>query len=173
VTRRRGFTLVEVSTVVVVLVLVVSVLAPRLVAMQEGTAFRSALRAVERMPSWCQARAVQTKQTVVLRFDDAGRSFVVEREEEGGGSEQLRTVPLPDGFEAAAFESDGLDSTVLDWRVEFYSDGTANAGAVEFATGGEPWTLRIEDGRGTLAEGALGGAGPTDWEAGELERRVG
>lgn len=170
--RRSGFTLIEVSTVIVVLVLIVSVLTPRILAMQRGTNARAARANIVRLGPEGRALAIDRGETVALRFDGETSAFVLEAGEENEAT-QLRSVPLGQDESVTAFEADGQPSEEADWRIEFYADGSASSGAWEIEEPGGTYSVRVfpADGHAEVTQGALADTPTTSWEAGSLEQR--
>lgn len=172
-TRRSGFTLIEVSTVIVVLVLVVGVLTPRLIAMQRGTQARASRADVVRLGREGRAFAIERAQTIVLRFDSDTDSFVLEATDSDGGNEQLKAVAIGDDVSVTAFEANGSEAVESDWQIEFYPDGSSSSGAWEIEEPTGKYSVRVfpADGHAEASDGALADKPETSWEAGSLEQR--
>ncbi|MGE4215493.1 MAG: prepilin-type N-terminal cleavage/methylation domain-containing protein [Fimbriimonadaceae bacterium] len=171
--RRSGFTLIEVSTVIVVLVLIVSVLTPRILAMQRGTTARATRANIVRLGTEGRALAIDRAETVVLRFDNETEAFLLEETNADGESTQLKSVPLGDDQSVAAYEASGSESNESDWRIEFYPDGTSSSGAWEIEEPTGSYSVRVfpANGHAEATEGTLADTPESSWEAGSLEQR--
>lgn len=172
-TKRRGFTLVEMGTVIVVLVLVVSVLYPRLASMQAGTQARADRAALLRLPAIARAAAIDSGREARLRYDADSRAFVAElTADDERDAQEVARVALPEESEPQGWRSGAFDVEAADWGLAYLPDGRGGTGAFEVVDPmGDYHALIAADGRVTVGDGPIRDLPETDWEAGELERR--
>jgi hypothetical protein len=161
------------GTVIVVLVLVVSVLYPRLVAMQAGAQSRADRASLLRLPAVARAAAIDRGREARLRYDVDERAFVAELTEDSGqDAEEVARAGLPEGAEPNGWWAGTFEVEAVEWEVAFLPDGRGSAGAFEVADPDGDYHVQIaSDGRATLGDGPLDEAPGSDWEAGGLERR--
>ncbi|MEZ0325478.1 MAG: GspH/FimT family pseudopilin [Fimbriimonas sp.] len=168
--KSRGFTLIEMMVVVVVLSVVASMIVPNLVRAQEGQRKRDFEASVFRLASYARERAIQEHKTISLSM--SSRSFVVNDETDREDDTELRSLEMPEGVDTGAFAAEGEDSTSSDWRLRFYADGTSDGGGVELNNDGRIRSLEVKpNGSMKLVEGSLEESGTEKWMAGEIEKR--
>ncbi len=166
---KRGYTLIELVVVVVVLTVLASLVIPNLVRAKEGQEKRDFEASLYRLASYARERAIQERKTIALALSD--RSFVVNEEREGQEIE-LRRLTMPEGVDTGSFAAEGEDSTSNDWRLRFYADGSSDGGGVELNNDGRIRSLQIgTNGTLTVVEGNLEDNGTKKWTAGEIEKR--
>ena len=78
--RKRGFTLVELSVVIVVLVLFATLILPNLCKQKSVLADRDFYPGVQRIVSYAREQAIGQNITTVVTFDEASNSFTVGHE---------------------------------------------------------------------------------------------
>jgi prepilin-type N-terminal cleavage/methylation domain-containing protein len=173
--NRRGFTLLELTIVVTLIVLFAIAIAPSALSQQRSGAVRSFLQGVRRLASTARETAVSSKTTVTMTYDEAERRLVLSRqsEEDAEQETQLGRLTLPDEVEASSFRASTNDGNASEWSVAFYSDGTSDGGGVAFDLGGGLRSLSIaESGFATLVDGELPDTSTEKWEAGTYEQRL-
>ncbi|MBS1724085.1 MAG: prepilin-type N-terminal cleavage/methylation domain-containing protein [Armatimonadetes bacterium] len=188
--RRRGFTLMELSTVVAVLAIVAAMVVPNVVRMRQGQDERLAPTKLRDLFSFCASEAVRRGQTVVVRFDDPTNTFTatIDQRQETQTTDQqqpvqatgraatptdtVRSFALPGGVTAAAFRLGKEDPQGSQWEPRFYADRSADPCAVQLSEGGKPSTIVVDDkGRAEIQDGAMPDQKDLDWQAGDYERR--
>lgn len=150
-THRRGFTLVEMLVVVVVIAILATVMVPSMRGTLEDALLRSSARQWVDVCGIAQSRAVSLNQIHRVRLDPATGQFFLERRVRGarGGGGFVRVQDVPDGrgtlderitvqrknLEAESEPVEGLRSAAapveessppLAWI--FHPDGTAEGG---------------------------------------------
>lgn len=176
--RRLGFSLVEVTVVLAVIILIALIMTPRLTAMRESQRVASFRLDAERIFREAKAEAASRRTDLVLTWDDGlelGEARSDEAGEEGaeaGGS--ILTVQNPD--DAAEIEElrvNGVTVGTDEWAVGFGANGSVDAAGFSYSLNGRELWIKVDSqGRVTSGEGALPEESVTDWEAGELEQRV-
>lgn len=169
-----GLTYVELSVVILVLSLVVAIVVPNLHAFLRGERYREDVIRLERVGITAGRLAAEGGGSVRLTFDSGTDELVVSAGEEGTEGETESRVALPLGFEAVRFIAGRTESSVADWRITFYADGSCSGGSIEFIEDSDSRTLviRSNDGRSSLIYGPAPEPGQERWPAGELERRA-
>ena len=181
---RRGFTLIEASTVVVVLAVLAALIVPSLASQKRSLDARAAVAGMQRIVVQARERAVTRKATCTLRFEEASGRLVLEETpvmldsqaaDAGAVSDEpveISEAILPDGFEARAFRTGEQDRNAGDWEVRFYHDGSCDGGGFEIASGTDSSSLVLyKDGTASWQDGALPAIETTKWPAGENEQR--
>lgn len=161
------------GTVIVVLVLVVSVLYPRLAAMQEGTQARADRAAVLRLPQIARAAAIDRGREALLRYDSDQGAFVAELAANAEEDAQaIAQASLPEGAEPQGWRIGAETVEAQDWQIRFAPDGSGGTGAFEVADpAGDYHALIAADGTVRTGEGPIADLPVEDWQAGELEQR--
>lgn len=175
-TSNRGFTLIELSVVVTLMAIFAAVVVPNLVRAQEGQQERAFFDSLRRIAIEGRTRAIDSRQTVTLRYDESTRRFELAQDaaEEPGTQERARNMPsalCPAGVQVSLFRNGESNSNASDWEVVFYPDGRATPGGIEMEWASSTYALQIDArGTSTLVRGNL--TSESSWEAGELERRL-
>ena len=171
---RRGFTLVEMVAVTVVLAMVAAIVMPNLAAMTRGQAVRSFRAALPRMVTQARELAIQQGSEVTIRFDNG--SFVIERaaQDQNDDAQQISRVQVPGDVTPSKFEVGGSEAGDGDWAVKFYADGKADSAGVEFAEGNSFWYMLTDaqTGKARLLNGEMPVQADEEWEAGTYVQRT-
>lgn len=174
--RRRGFTLIEMSTIIVILAMISAIAIPSIGAVVKSQRIRGYFQDVERLTIEAHGIATQTGQTVSLVSDGEG-SFQIQRQSEDSTAEDevtaLGQVSTVQGIEILTFRLDSEDVAGDEWELRFYGDGTADSGGILFEEAGETWAFSVDpkSGRGRIERGELPDATLNQWEAGDYVRR--
>lgn len=183
--KRRGYSIVEFSAVIFIIVLIGTITIPRLTAArqsQEAVGFRLGL---VNLALSAREHALEQKQTVSLTFNEqGGLSWApVEDELDSDGStlstdeaerrQAQRTVDLPAGVQFTVYRRFGEDIDQSSWRCDFYPDGTSDRATLEFEQDGRAFFYLVEPDRGSpvLNEGRIDDQPLERWDAGEIELR--
>lgn len=173
--RRRGFTFVELSVVLIVIVLGSVIVAPRALAMIDGQRVNSFRQDVQRLFRQAKTEAQSRRTDLVLRWEDG---LVLEQAaaEEGGEANVLARAEAPEGlveFERATVGASEEDSS--NWQLQFPSIGQPEQGGIQLSASGRPFWVRI--GPGGVIEFGDDELPPSEdtqeWPAGDLEIRGG
>lgn len=176
--RRLGFSLVEVTVVLAVIVLIALVMTPRLTAMRESQRVASFRLDAERLFREAKAEAASRRTDLVLTWDEGlklGEALSVDAEGEGadsGGS--IRTVQNPDNAaEIEELRVNGVTVGTDEWSVGFGANGSVDPAGFSYSLNGRQLWIKIDgQGKVTSGEGTMPEESVTDWEAGELEQRI-
>ncbi len=176
----RGFTFLEMTAVVFILALVATGVMLKLSASSRGDEDRAFRAGLVRLATQARQNAISSGQTVSLSYDDNARRFEVRsaaaQTNTSAQSAALTSVDLPVGVYSRGFQVAGSDVSGGDWQIRFYTDGTCDAGAIDFSNpSGDEFTLTFEAKTGSSRITVSGDAATTDerWPAGEMEHRGG
>lgn len=166
---RRGYTLIEMIAVTVILALVAAVVVPNLGTFKDGQTRRSFINGLPRLADQARVSAVTSGQTIEVVYD--GNSLAIQRpatDEDEANS--MSREQLPAGIEVSKFQLKGEESSPEEWAVSFYADGTCDSGGLELDEGGRPIAVifRPKSASVLVQNGALGDLPPDRWQAGEL-----
>lgn len=179
--RRGGFTYIELTVALMVLLLVVGIVSPNLKNLakaQEIGRFKTELKA---LPTTARELAVSRGQTVEVSYDDQESRIVVQAVDETAAPGQsddsseraLRTIAVPPTVRAKAFLVEGSDADAGSWAIRFYADGTSEAGGIGFEAGTYEFALTVRaDGRGAVVDGDVPDLSTQKWRAGDFEQRA-
>lgn len=190
--RRRGFSLIEMCVLIVVVSAMAALVLPNIVSMQTAANKRKAYQAVRRLAIRAHEDAIASGQVRELTFEDPAGRLTLNREvpQEEPGTVTGRATPtplvpsddqiepiasatLPDGVEAQQFQQEGQPTNAASWRIRFYPDGRSDSGGFEMREGETIRSLAfLPDGRIVYQEGALPDTSQSRWQAGNLETRT-
>lgn len=166
--RRRGFTLVEMSAVIIVLALVAAIVTPRLAAVLEANKVREYRRNVINLMGQARENAIRTGQVTSVSHNDG--EFRMQSGTEDSASVMQRVQAI-DTVRAENFETDGSPAGDSDWQISFYPDGTCDGGGFELSEGGDTEAIRILKRNGQIyrTDGDLASTEDPEgrWNAGE------
>jgi len=185
--RRKGFTLIEMLTVTVILIVIAAVMVGRLQNDRDGLTFQRGIQAIESAAYKAQNEAISTGRTFELTFDNTAQSLKVAQSDpdsestvnQGDGA----NAPNPDqgasdsnlGNSWSVYQVRNADGTTdTELNIKFYADGTAENKTVEFHSGDAPITLTVrQNGTINVKRGEMPADDKVDeWEAGNLEQRT-
>jgi type II secretory pathway pseudopilin PulG len=186
---RGGYTLVEASVVILILVMAAAVIRPRAVSLletQRAASFRTKAFSLFRS---ARDEAILSGRTlqVVVSDDGLAAEYLTDdpaavQEEESDldqdlsfeGLEVFDRLELPETVQVGLLQRDGEPSTLSEWSIEFYPTGEATPGSIEIDSAGRIYHFAVNrvDGKTTMAEGEALETEIDRWEAGELETRI-
>ena len=199
--RRRGYTLMEMSVVVVILVVIAALVLPNISANQRTERAQAYLSGLRDAAVQARDHAVTSGRTVVMSYDEGQKEISLAEEAEGTSFsmapktssdratlDSARTAPdnttstgetvikhltLPDGLTVNGFKLDGKDSTSAEWQLHFYADGGTDSGGLEIDDNGATYSLVVSNkGIARLIRDKFPEASTEKWEAGEYEKRL-
>jgi prepilin-type N-terminal cleavage/methylation domain-containing protein len=184
--RSQGFTLIEMSVVVLVIAILAMLVIPRLIVSKNEDDYRKSFQNIESLANASRDLAITSGRTYVLSFDSEEQTLTASPEDvESAGS----TTAQPNDDEEAAGESRtaklGKDWSVSETTnqndqssesqlsIRFFSDGTAESRDAKFMANDVEVHLTVDtSGNITVRRGQAETTTQTEWEAGELEQRT-
>lgn len=171
--RPRGFTLIEVSVVVLLLAMFAALTVPRLASFKRGNDLREFRMKLAKLVAQAKATSMESGSNCILRYEESGDRFELARMSPEADETVIETLPLPGEVQISSSRSGGQDSGV-NWEATFYPDGSATDGGVRIDWGDSEESLVI-DGRtatATWSSEDIPDPSTTRWQAGELEQRM-
>jgi type II secretion system protein H len=151
----RAFTLVELILVMVLLVIAVSLVAPKMSSFMRGRALDSEARRVLAMTHAAQARAVSEGMPMVLWIDEKQNGYGLEEETPGkNGDANAENYSSDENVQVAVMNLSGSATTFKNLpAIRFLADGTVDENSPQMlkltgAEGAELWLLESADRRG-------------------------
>ncbi len=186
--RRRGFTIVEVSTVIFLIILLAATVYPSIGAIQRSQAAIGFRQSVESIAQKARTEAIRQNRATALKFNADGQigwDFIEDQTEEqianGADSDELELGAVRDAIqptpttEMLTYELNRQDVSRDEWQVGFYPDGSADRAYLEFTQDDQTFLLIVnpQSGSTRIIQGTLSEQAEEVWEAGEIEQRVG
>lgn len=173
INKSRGFTLIEMGVVVLVVVLMVATVVPKLASFQRGIDSKISMDQVQRLASRAREIAMSTGQPVTLAFESTENRFELRSTTEDGDSQVLASAALAADIVPQRFLAGENEPSSADWSINFYSDSTSDGGGVEVVEGGITRSLVIgaKSGLSRWQDGGMPANELDRWPAGEYERR--
>lgn len=181
-TRARGFTLIEMSAVIVVIMLFAAMITPGLLARQRS---RNVVAFFVKLPDlavYAREQAQSQRATMRLRFDEADSQFIVERTSENDAENRvsdsddqvsLRRLGLQEGLSVSSYRQEDETVSGGEWEILFYPDGQSNGAAVEIDDNGRRRAVIVDrNGSIRLEQGPLPAVEERRWPAGDREQRA-
>ncbi len=170
---RRAFTLIEVTIVVAIIAITAAIMLPALSRQKAQIAQRNFTPSLRRIASSARTAAIDRNATTYLAWDDAQAKVILYQQGTAdGGDELLSSIPIPTGITTDSFLLNDQSSNSGDWKLHYYSDGTAESGGVGYTDSGKTMNLTVNvRGIGLLVAGNLPDASASHWPAGDYEHR--
>jgi len=153
--NRCAFTLVELILVMVLLVVAVSLVAPRMDGFTRGRALDSEARRLLAITHAGQARAVSEGMPMVLWIDEKQNGYGLEEETPGkNGDTHAEKFPADENVQVAVMNLNGGGTTFNNLpAIRFLADGSVDENSPQMVKltgsgGGELWLLESADRRG-------------------------
>lgn len=184
--NRRGFTLVEMSAIIMIVTLFAALAMPSFLARQRTREVTAFFVRLPDLAVYAREVAQRDETTVRIRFDEGQNVFSAEREgsepdgsngpnaSEGDGElSTVRSVGMPGDVKTSNFQQEGQSVNASEWELTFYPDGRSDGGAVELDDNGRIRSVVVApDGTVRLQQGALPTVDERRWPAGEREQRA-
>ncbi|GDX40414.1 hypothetical protein LBMAG21_07060 [Armatimonadota bacterium] len=168
--NRRGFTLIELSVVIVILALFAMLVVPNFVAMRRSRAYFDLEASIARTPVDTYNEARSSHRPVQLRIE--GSALIMERLTTDSDPQQVKRVDFTSDIQVDRTLLNGDSTDISSWKWTVYPDGSADAGGVEFLVGASRKSLVLhKDGKSQWLSGDLPDATEDKWQAGEIQKR--
>lgn len=134
--RHRGFTLVEMLVVMVIMVLAYAMTAPMISAGVSGAELKAAARQIAAGLRKARSEAVVRKNEVVLTVDVERRQFVL--------SGDKRIYRFPEKIEVSLFTAQSELRDDKTGAIRFYPDGSSTGGRVTLSRGERKYLVDVD-----------------------------
>jgi len=186
--RQRGFSIVEVSIVVFLIIMLTSIVAPSLGAMMRGQAAIGFRQELESVAQRARTQAMRQNRATVIKFNIDGQigwdfleeattdEQIAQDEDDNFELGQVRNGVAPtETTSFTTYELNRENVSQNEWQVGFYPDGTADRAYLEFTMDNQTFVLIVNPTTGTtrVSEGTINDQEEDEWPAGEIEQRVG
>ncbi len=150
--RSRGFSLIELIIVLVIMSLLSMLVAPRLTKSLQALEVRSASKKISGILRYCRSESVNRSRIYLVSFDTTSRLLSVQSAQEGEEKVTLeRSYPLPEEIQIEKFD---VGKTLLESSFptfEFYPNGGSNGGtALIRRVESRAYTLLVDSLTGTV-----------------------
>jgi type II secretion system protein H len=132
---RRGFTLLELVLVMVLMAIALAAVAPDLRGFYQGSRLKNGATQLVAMTDWCRTQAVTTGRVHRLNFDGSGYHVTAQDLEQYGG----QFVPIGSDFGRAFLPPDQMRMTLTrddgqaGDHVDFFPDGRTEAAVFQIS----------------------------------------
>jgi general secretion pathway protein H len=132
--RARGFTLIELVVVILLVALAVGVTAFSMSAMLESAKVKSASRDLVAALRHTRGQAIVKREAQVLELDVEARTYT---------APGRRAVELPRGVELRVLTARSERVDENRGRIRFYRDGSSTGGNVRLLAGEREWRINV------------------------------
>jgi len=172
VVNRRGFTLIEVTVVITILVILSALLSTRIVAMLASRQVQSFIDGLPRIATQAREAAITQGQTAKLTYDQSQQTLHVAAEQSGQPDKTVADLSVPSNVQLDSFQLAGQTSGAGDFTLRFYPDGHSDGGGIETNSNGSMRSLVVDtNGLAKLVNGPLPAASQDTWTAGDFVHR--
>lgn len=188
---KKGYTLIEMSAVIVVLAVAAALVTPRLLTMRASREVATFWLKLPDLAVLAREHAQSARVTTRVKYDDGQKLFrVVEDDSSTSTSSNgplqlpssddsdqsvsgIKDLPVPDGLEPQNFRVEDESTPSSDWSIVFYPDGRSDGAALEVDDHGRIHSVIVDpDGSIRATIGSLPAADERKWSAGEREQRA-
>jgi len=172
---KRGFTLVELTVVIAVLMILAAAVVPNLVAFETSQRERTFYNTLANLPAQARERAIAQGKNVTLQYDDNANQFQLHSNDDNGNDQSISKLDLLPGMQVNRVMLGTTDSNSSDWKLTFYPDGTSDGGGAELTlTDSTIVSLKIEasNGHAQLLTDRLPDPSAEKWQAGDYVHRT-
>jgi len=134
ISRHRGFTLVELMVVLVIIALVMGLVATSMSRSISGAEARTASRKLVSNIRYTRARAIIDKSERVFQVDTGNRSY------QAPGRKQ---VQLPDGVDITITTARSEITSEAVSGIRFFPDGGSTGGHIELTVNGREYRINV------------------------------
>ncbi|MFM9873600.1 MAG: Tfp pilus assembly protein FimT/FimU [Fimbriimonadaceae bacterium] len=186
--RRRGFTIVEVSIVIFMIILLTSIVAPSLHSLQRSQSDIGFRQNFESVAQVARSQAMRQNRATVLKFNNDGQigwDFLedpaTEQQQTQDDNANIQLGEVRNGVSPTdettfdTYQLNNEDVQQSEWQVGFYPDGTADNAVLQFTMGDQTFLFSVnpQSGSTTVRQGTIDDQTEYEWPAGEIEQRVG
>jgi type II secretory pathway pseudopilin PulG len=171
-----GFTLIEMTVIIAVLLILSSAIVPRLLSFSQSQRERAFMQQLLAMTAEGREAAIRLGKDVTMQYDDSKNAFAMHYQDDSQNDSTLQTVVLPPNFQASKFEVGPNTTGASDFKLTFYPDGTADGGGVEIGRNTTDITsISVDKATGTvsLLHDPLPEVSDQTWQAGDYVHRSG
>lgn len=168
----RAFTLIELMLIIVCLVLIVAVVAPRMESLKESGEYRAFRIGVRRLASEARELAISRGEPVSVSLNESEGTIQIQSDSADAQQASLRSLQIAPGVQATRCVAGDVEANPAEWRLQFYPDGRSDGGGVQFEAENDTFYLMADE-RGVVRfdDGQLPNMAAQRWQAGEYERR--
>ena len=177
--NRRGFTLIEMSAIIVIVTLFAALATPSFLARQRTREVTAFFVRLPDLAVYAREAAQRDERTVRVYFDEGQNQFIAEAEgvvDDTGVQDEgstIRQVAMPGDVRTTNFRQEENSVNAGEWELTFYPDGRSDGGAVELDDNGRIRSMVVApDGTVRLQEGPMPTIDERRWPAGEREQRL-
>jgi prepilin-type N-terminal cleavage/methylation domain-containing protein len=168
-----GFTLVEMSVVITILVVLASMVAPKVFTMLDTRKIITFVNGLPGIAMEARLAAIKQNQTAKLEYDAGQNRLTVTVSQANADDQQVDYLPVPKFVTVDEFQVAGQPSSASGWTVDFYPDGTSNGGALQTNDKGIIRSLVIDKtGISRAILGPMPDTSQDSWAAGTYDVRT-
>jgi len=133
--RQRGFTLLELTVVLFVVVLGFSVIGLNLSSGNESTEIKAAARDIVSALRYARGQALMTHQDATVALDLTNNSYTV--------SGRDKAYPIPEGINVTVVTAQTELTGEGSANIRFFADGSSTGGRITLERGNTKWKIDI------------------------------
>jgi Tfp pilus assembly protein FimT len=167
----RGFTLIEMTVILVVLVIIAAAIVPNVVSVLQSEQLKSTEATLARLPDGVRNDAIKGQNPIRVHFD--GSTMVEEELMPDGTIQQYKTIDLGSSVQVDQVQKNYQVADPSTWYWTAFPDGTSDIGGVQFTVDSEQESLIIPSfGKSVWQSGPLPDETEDQWTAGQLQLRT-
>lgn len=189
--------MIEITVVLVVIVVMASLITPRVITMRSQQEQRAAFGQLLDFTRSARGKAIEDGVTYALAYDGSKSQFVMKKEpppdqaaavsgtipapvqrplanvQSASDMQDVTTLQMPDGISPTKFVVQQNSVDPSSFLLHFYPDGTSDGGGVEITRGTDTNSLQVtQEGYPTMMTGPLPDTTEQEWPAGTYVQKI-
>jgi type II secretion system protein H len=174
----RGFTLIEITVIIAILLVLASAILPRLSSFVESQRERSFMQKLVALTAQAREQSIKRGKDVTVQFEESNRTFSIQYTDDSQNQSTLQSLVMPTTLDASKFKVGQSTTGAADFKLTFYPDGTSDGGGVEVsrrdvATSITSVVVEKATGAVSMVRDSLPEVGQQSWQAGDYVHRAG
>jgi prepilin-type N-terminal cleavage/methylation domain-containing protein len=172
--KRRGFTLIEMGVVVLIIAMFAALVMPAMARWRAGDEYRAFPGKLLRFVGKAKQEAIERKQSRSIAYDTTTGEFKMVWTDPGSSAEQEGgRLSVPAEMEMGRVIYLGNDTSIENWKLTFFQDGSAEDAGFEVRDQDRYLTVIIDSlGHIKMTRDPLPEQTDVRWSAGENEIRA-
>jgi len=169
----KGFTLIELTVIIIVVALIATIVLPNFVAVRKGQEARNFVSEVRTLAVRARNEALAHGETLAMTYDGTNQQlFVAVEAGEVDENQEIANLKLPEGTTLQSFKTGTNDTSDANWKVHFYPDGRSEGGGFEINQSNLLHSFVVrDDGSNQMLAGDYPDQSNEKWQAGDYARR--
>lgn len=171
--NRRGFTLIEASVMIMIIVILAALIVPKYAAMKSSRDVLSFIDGLPRIASQAREAAISKNETAKITYNQGQQRLDLTLVKTDEPDTLVTSLTVPSSVNLDGFQVAGQTNGPTDFTLQFYADGGCDGGDIETDVANRYRTLVVDtNGVAKLQDGPIPTATTDVWPAGNFLQRA-